>query len=188
MKNTIIFLLLLIPFFSISQKKKSQKQTMEEQVAIAKKQAELAAMKPLAKPGAKLPAFKVLDNEKKIITEKDIDPNHPLVIVLFNPGCDHCMMATKDFYENKDRFGGSTILFITGDQLWQQLASFMRFINLDLSKAPHFIISADQSNVTKDLFEAKGIPQVMVYNKEKVLQKVFHQFITIDSVLNYLSN
>ncbi|KXK42887.1 MAG: hypothetical protein UZ11_BCD004001062 [Bacteroidetes bacterium OLB11] len=98
------------------------------------------------------------------------------------------MMATKDFYENKDRFGGSTIFFITGDQLWDQLAGFMRFINLDLSQAPHFIISADQSNLTKDLFEAKGIPQVMVYNKDKVLQKVFHQFITIDSVLTYLSN
>ncbi len=181
-----ILIIFLIPYYSFSQKKKTKKLSMEEQVAIAKKQAELASYKLLAQPGAKLPAFQVLDNEKKIITDADIDKNAPLVIVLFNPGCDHCMMATKAFYERKDEFKDATILFITGAQLWGQLSSFMRFINLDLSQATHFIISADNSNVTKDLFESKGIPQVMVYNKEKILQKVFHQFISIDSVLDYL--
>ena len=43
------------------------------------------------------------------------------------------------------------------------------------------------NNTLKDLFEYNGIPQVMVYNREKILQKVYYKDIYMDSVILYMN-
>jgi hypothetical protein len=49
---------------------------------------------------------------------------------------------------------------------------------------PNVRVTADNSDVSKYLFEYNGIPQIMIYNKQKVLQKTFYKGAKMDS-LNY---
>jgi hypothetical protein len=44
------------------------------------------------------------------------------------------------------------------------------------------------ANMTKKIFEYKGIPQVMVYNQQKILQQTFYKKVDIDSLQYYLKN
>lgn len=187
--NKLIFILLILASLpSFSQKKKQKKLTLEEQVAIAKQQAYAASYKPSAEIGAKLPSFQVLTSEKKILTDSNLEKSKPLIITLFNPGCDHCFNVAKDFFQHNEVFKNITMLFITGDQLWGELEGFINALGIDLNENKNFIFSADNSNITQLLFEQKGIPQVMIYNPNKILQKTFYQFISLDSITNHLQH
>jgi GDPmannose 4,6-dehydratase len=49
-------------------------------------------------------------------------------------------------------------------------------------------VSVEMANMTKKIFEYKGIPQVMVYNQHKILQQTFYKKVDIDSLQYYLKN
>lgn len=189
MKYIFILLLSVISILSFSQKKK-KKLTLEEQVAIAKiqeQQAKEQAQKPLAIPGAKLPTFNVLTSKEQLFFDTSVAKNKPLILALFNPGCDHCMSAAKDFYNNIERFREATILFVTGNNLWGELKNFLKEAKINIEHTDNFIVAADHSDVLKDLFEYNGIPQVMVYNKDKILQQKYFQNINMDSIVHYMN-
>lgn len=188
----IFFILCLSCMSLISFSQKKKKLSLEEQVAIAKQQeAEANAKKNPEKPltliGAALPKFNVLTSKEQLFFDTSAAKNKPLILALFNPGCDHCMVAAKQFYDNLARFSDATVLFVTGNNLWGELKNFLDIAKIDLTGIDHFVVAADHSDVLKDLFEYSGIPQVMIYNKDKILQKKFYQNIQIDSVVHYMN-
>jgi len=195
MKKIILCTLMLLSLFSIAQKKK--KLTLEEQVRIAKEQEAAAkkvqpilmtqkSEKPDADIGATLVPFNVVTWDEKMYFDTSLAKDKPLVLVLFNPNCGHCQTSAKEFYKRIPEFKDANILFVTGDKLMGELPGFMKETEL-LPLPKTFVISADNSDLTKLLFEYKSIPQVMIYNKNKILQKKFYQDINIDSVLYYLN-
>ncbi len=189
MKIALLCLLTLLSLTCFSQRKK-KKLTLEEQVAIARiqeQEAKKMAQKPLTLEGAKLPKFNVLTSKEQLFFDTSAAPNKPFIMALFNPGCDHCMKTIQDFYKNLDRFKDATVLFVTGNNLWGELKNFLDISKVNLDGINNLIVSADHSDVLKDLFEYRGIPQVMIYNKEKVLQKMYFQDINMDSVLLYMN-
>mgnify|MGYP000857396144 FL=1 len=189
MKILFLCFLTCISLVSFSQKRK-KKLTLEEQVAIARIQEQEAkknAQKPLTLEGAKLPKFNVLTSKEQLFFDTSAAPNKPFIIALFNPGCDHCMKTLQDFYKNLHRFKEATILFVTGNNLWGELKNFLDISKVNLDGIHNLIVSADHSDVLKDLFEYNGIPQVMIYNKDKVLQKMYFKDIHMDSVIMYMN-
>lgn len=189
MKLLFLCLLSCISLVSFSQKKK-KRLSLEEQVAIAKIQEQEAkknVQKPLTLEGARLPKFNVLSSKEQLFFDTSAAPNKPLIMALFNPGCDHCMKTLQDFYKNLPRFADATIVFVTGNNLWGELKNFLDLAKVNLVGIQNLIVSADHSDVLKDLFEYNGIPQVMVYNREKILQKVYYKDIYMDSVILYMN-
>lgn len=189
MKILFLCLLSCISLLSFSQKKK-KKLTLEEQVAIAKIQEQQAIFdrrKPLTIEGAHLPSFNVLTSKQQLFFDTSAPKNKPLIMALFNPGCDHCMKAAQEFYSSIERFRDATILFVTGNNLWGELKSFIELAKINLEGLDNFFVAADHSDILKDLFESRGIPQVMIYNKDKVLQKIYYQDINMDSVVFYMN-
>ena len=190
-----LFLIIVFSFlsiFSFAQNKK-KKLTMHEQVELAKKQmAEAEANKysnekPFTKLGANIPSFNVLALNEQLFFDTSIAKNKAFVLLLFNPGCDHCMHAAQQFYNEREKLKYATILFVTGNTLWGELPNFLSIAKIDTSKANNIIFAADHSDLTKDIFEYNGIPQVMIYNKEKILQKKYFQNVSIDSVVYYMN-
>lgn len=189
MKIAFLSLLTLLTLTCFAQKKK-KKLTLEEQVAIARIQEQEAkknAQKPLTLEGARLPKFNVLSSKEQLFFDTSAAPNKPLIMALFNPGCDHCMKTLQDFYKNLPRFADATIVFVTGNNLWGELKNFLDIAKVSLEGIDNLIVSADHSDVLKDLFEYNGIPQVMIYNKDKILQKVYYKDIYMDSVILYMN-
>jgi hypothetical protein len=186
-KLPLLVLLTLLSMHVFSQKKK--KLTLEEQVAIAKIQEQQAKelQKPLTITGAKLPTFQVRTSSDKIMQETEIPKDHSLLVILFNPTCDHCVKACKTLLQHQASLMQTTVLFMCIKDYWADLPLFIKDADLHVEKNPQFIVSADHSDIAKDLFNYNGIPQIMIYNKEKVLQKILYQQVNMDSIFTYIA-
>ncbi|HPI55539.1 MAG TPA: redoxin domain-containing protein [Chitinophagaceae bacterium] len=137
--------------------------------------------KPNADIGAKLIDFTVVTNED-ILMFKDqlVKKNKPFVLILFNPACGHCTDAIEHFVAAKEKFEGIPIVFITGSNLYGEIKKCA--LDTKSAEMKSMVIAADNSEVTKQLFEYKGIPQLMIYDKHQILQSKYYIDIPVNSV------
>lgn len=180
-----LFLCILLPLKMIAQKQK--KMTLKEQVAIAKEQeaqARAQAEKPMTKVGSKLPPFYANSSDDKIFSDTSLSPNEQFMLVFFNPSCDHCMQFCKKVHQNLSSLKEVTCLFVTGNNLWSELPEFIKLTKVTPSEK--LVISAEVTELSKQLFNYYGIPQIMLYDQNKILQKVFYKDAAIDSIQYYL--
>ncbi|HOZ51994.1 MAG TPA: hypothetical protein PLU17_09065, partial [Chitinophagaceae bacterium] len=52
---------------------------------------------------------------------------------------------------------------------------------------PNFKVCASNEEYTVQIFQSKGIPQIMMYNKDRILQHIMFETIDIDLALSHLS-
>jgi hypothetical protein len=83
-------------------------------------------------------------------------------------------------------FKNTTILLVTGNNLYDKLQDFIN--EAGITDDVPMTFSVEMENMTKKIFEYKGIPQVMVYNQHKILQQTFYKKVDIDSLQYYLKN
>lgn len=187
------FFLLTISSMSFSQDKKRTKR-LEEQVRIAKEQeaashkAEIdpaqQSAKPFTIPGAQLPPLKVITSGGAMITQHDLPEHQPVLLALFNPLCDHCQKAATTIQQHRDSFKDITVVFITGMNLIDEVKKFIAVSGVEESK--NFIVGGTDLELSKQIFLSKGIPQFMLYDKDRILQHICFESLDIDSSLQYL--
>lgn len=162
----------------------SVKRAREQEAAYQQAQLKNPNEKPLAKVGAKLPAFQVITASEESMFDTDLDKKKPLVLVLFNPSCGHCVDVAKAFKDSIDKVKGATVLFVTAKNQLGEIAGFVETTGVKHLK--HFYVSAENTELNKYLFEYNGMPQIMIYNKEKILQKTFYKYAEMDSISHYI--
>ena len=184
----LVVCILSLPFFGVAQSKRKMKK-IAAQVEQAKAQQAVAIAQKNNKPatieGASLPSFRLIDMQGQSFTETDIPQGKPILLTLFNPMCDHCQKVAMTLRDSIDKFNNVVILFVTGLNLLNELPNFSQSSGLDGIK--NFILCGAQEDFTKQIFLSKGIPQMMLYNKDHLLQKVFFEIINVDSTLHYLN-
>jgi thiol-disulfide isomerase/thioredoxin len=154
----------------------------EQEAAYKKMQSSNPNEKPFAKAGASLPAFHLVTSDEQSFFDKDLDSKKPLLLVIFNPSCGHCVDFGKIIKDSISKLPEMEILFVTA---LNQLGELKKYLDeTGLEGMPNVRVTADNSDVSKYLFEYNGIPQIMIYNKQKVLQKTFYKGAKMDS-LNY---
>lgn len=104
--------------------------------------------------------------------------------MLFNPQCDHCGVAAKGIKEQMADLQDCTFVLMTGNNLLEYIPKFVSQYGID--NIPNMHIGIDNSGADKQLFEYKGIPQVMIYNQEHKLQKTFYVNIPVDSIKYFI--
>lgn len=140
--------------------------------------------KPFARTGTELPAFQVVTVDEKAVFDTDLPKGKPVLLLLFNPGCGHCVDVGKALRDSMGKLKNVTLLFVTAQN---QIAELPRYVQeTGLGGFPNVIIAADNTNLQKYLFEYNGMPQIMVYGKDRVLQKTFYKYASTDSLLHYL--
>ena len=133
-----------------------------------------------------LPVFQYITSTGKFITDTDLPKNKPIVMALFNPTCDHCQKAIVEMKEKNEVFKNVTIVFVSSIANYTDLDNFVKIT--DVSTYPNFYICAAQDRFITSYFMPNWIlPQVMVYNKQRKLKKIFYETINTDSLLTYLN-
>lgn len=189
----IIFLFCLVVFSIPSLLYGQSKRTMrrlEKQVKAARISDSLARIhdaerhKPSNKTGDALPEFRIVTSSQQMISRDDLPAGKPVLLVLFNPMCDHCQKVAMTIQDHLQQFEHVSIVFITGMNLLGELENFIR--ESRLTPSGRFIIAAGNEEFTAPLFESKGIPQIMAYDKAWKLQLVAIEKIDIDRTLEAL--
>jgi hypothetical protein len=133
---------------------------------------------------APLPAFKVI-NYKGENTTKEILNGSNLLVMMFNPTCDHCEETTEMLKKNIFRFKKTKILMVSGSMMVPLLSYFEA--NMHTSEFPTFTVSVDSAQFIEKAFNYVALPQINIYSgKDLRLLKTFNGTVSIDSLQSFI--
>ena len=132
-----------------------------------------------------LPSFHFVTYKENFITESNLPKGRPTIMALFNPNCDHCLKATLAIKEKMESFYNVNIVLVTSIINFGELKDFV--MNAELARYSNVFVCATQDSYISKTFMPNWIlPQVMVYNKDRKLKKIFYETVQTDSLLHYL--
>ncbi|MBS1687799.1 MAG: redoxin domain-containing protein [Bacteroidetes bacterium] len=135
--------------------------------------------------GKPLPQLKIVTLDGKTITNKDLNNKANLVVMLFNPICEHCQDETQLLESNIALFKQSKLLMITAPMMGSYLKTFVD--NYHISQySKNIMIGLDSGSTINNLFTYEPLPQLNVYNAKRKLIKVFSGNTSIDSLKPYI--
>ena len=135
--------------------------------------------------GAPLPDFMFTDFESNIYTHESINKEKGLVLVLFNPTCDHCQDFAREVVKHKgELLPLADIVFVGASEMKPYLEKFSE--ETGLNTVPQVKVGAERSDLIKQLFEYKSLPQINVYNKQHKMVWKKNGGSTAAEVLLYL--
>jgi len=133
---------------------------------------------------AELPKFQVIDYKGENKTKSILNGSN-LLVMMFNPTCDHCEEQTRILESNIALFQKSKILMVSGPMMVPLLSYFDA--NTHISQYPTATVTVDSAAVISRLFNYVALPQINIYSgKDLRLLKTFNGVTPIDSLKAYI--
>ncbi len=138
-----------------------------------------------AKVNSTIPPFQFATSAGKFMTNADLPANKPVILALFSPTCDHCQRAVASIKDKMNLFGDAVIIFVTSISNYSELENFEKISEISLYPTIH-VCAAQDAFIAKFFMPNWILPQVMVYNKQQKLQKIFYETVNTDSLMTYM--
>lgn len=179
-RKILIAALMLGSFAAFAQQKKKKKAARQPAVTVWKDTSTFN-YKAL---GAPLPPIRVVTSKGKNITNKDVAYDGNLLVMLFNPTCEHCENVTKAMERNIFLFKKTKVLLVAGAPMMEYLPYFEN--NLKTAEYPTLIVGIDSNFLVDRTFTYNNLPQISVYDKDRRFIKMFTGEVAIDSLKPYI--
>lgn len=176
-KPLLIAGLISIPFLIDAQSRKKN-------AAPVKAQAPYVSDTNFKEMGAPMPNLRVVYPNKVEYTSADLKNDANLIMMLFNPTCEHCEDMTFAIEKNIDLFKNSHVLLIAAPTMGPYLEYFEN--GTRVKNFPKIKYGLDSSDIINRLFTFEMLPQVNVYNADRKLIKTFTGITEIDSLKPYI--
>lgn len=129
------------------------------------------------------PVKLLLPDSVSYFTKDDLSKKSPVMLMIFNPACEHCQHETEEIIKNIDRFKGKQIVMAT----MMPFDSMMRFREkYKLTKFKNIIVAQDTHYFLPEFFMIRQIPFLAFYNKKKELISVFEGSMPIEKAIGEL--
>jgi hypothetical protein len=136
------------------------------------------------KEGAPMPAVRIVTGDGHIITEKDLRNDANLFVMLFNPTCEHCEDMTRALETSIGLFRESKIVLMSAPGMMPYLEYFDK--NTNYTQFPSLITGVDSGGFIKRTFTYQMLPQINIYDKDRMLIRTFTGLTTVDSLKPYI--
>lgn len=138
------------------------------------------------KTGAPLPQFELFDIYNDNITADVTGTEGNLLLMIFNPICDHCEEQTRRFIQNDSLFKKSRLLLVAAPVQVPNLS----FFEAGTKYSAHtrmMTVAIDSAQVLDKLFGYEELPQINVYDgKTRKLIRTFSGAQPMDSLRRYI--
>jgi hypothetical protein len=200
MKYLVLTLSLFFSLTTFADKKKNKTKTVTEKASITptKSETKTNAVDVTSNDGSEglpsnhdeLPAmqmdaplfnFEVVDYKGNKLNNQNLGEG-TVIVVLFNTTCGHCIDLGKELNAKLDEMPNTTVLFLTGGDLVGQIPEYMLSAEISGTNTRTYFAGISKE-LTETIFEYKGIPQVMIYSNEKKLQRIYHQVVKWEELI-----
>jgi len=109
--------------------------------------------------------------------------NGPVLILFFNPECEHCQYQVQALIENREAISDVLVLMISnaGKEI---VMDFIKSNNL--LDFPRLVVLLDDTHSFGKFFGTETIPASFIYDKKLKLKKYFHGEVIFETILSYL--
>lgn len=135
---------------------------------------------------APLPKFDIVNHENRNTTKEVLETGGNLVLMMFNPTCDHCEDETRLMIDNIFLFKKSKMLLVAAAMQMPNLSYFDA--NVKFSQYPATMtVAIDSAKLISQLFNYVALPQINIYDgTTHRLLKTFNGFQPLDSLRQYI--
>jgi hypothetical protein len=139
---------------------------------------------PPYKKTTNFPAVRLLlPDSVSYYTKSNLDKKSAVMLMLFNPQCEHCQHETEVLVKNIDRFKKIEILMVTS-MPFDSMTNFIAKYNL--AKYKNIVVARDENYTLISFFRIRFLPAIALYNKNKEFQTLFEGSMNIDEALKLL--
>ncbi len=127
-----------------------------------------------------IPAFKIIKvPDSSSFTNNMLQKGKPTILVFFDPDCDHCQHATKNFTAKIDQFKNVQILMVTIYE-FSRIKKFYK--DYKLRKFPNITLTRDAGITLPRFYNVSSIPDVYVYDKDGKLMNHYKKDIPVEEI------
>lgn len=131
-----------------------------------------------------LPQFSLLrEDSTSWITNRDIRPNVPVIVMLFSPDCDHCKDQMEILTKNMIKLRNADIVMSTFQPIYK-IRDFCKQYNLH--RYPNVHVGRDVKYFFGPFYRIRYAPLLAVYDKDRHLVKVFEGDTKVEKLLEAL--
>jgi|CXWL01.1.fsa_nt_gi cytochrome oxidase Cu insertion factor (SCO1/SenC/PrrC family) len=129
------------------------------------------------------PPVKLLLPDSTFFSKADLSGKQPVMLMIYDPNCDHCQQATEELIKNIDKFKGIQIVMVT----MVSMAEIKKFIaKYRLSQYDNIIAGQDTNFFLVSFYMGHHLPYFAFYNRKLELISVLEGSIPIEKLLKEL--
>ncbi len=116
-------------------------------------------------------------------TTVKISTDSNVVLIFFNPECEHCQYEARGIKENVNDFKNTELIFISSESI----AAIQRFASqYNLENYPFVHFTKINREEIFDTFGTLSVPHIFIYDKDHKLIKEFKGETKVEAILKYL--
>ncbi len=129
-----------------------------------------------------VPPFKLLKaDSSNYFTKNDLKKNRPVLLILFNPDCDHCKHETEEIIKNIDQLKNVQIIMAT-NMPFDMMRSF--YEKYDLQRFENVTVGRDFQYLLPSFYKIRFMPYLAMYDKKGNLLTTFEGSMKIEDLIN----
>jgi len=128
-----------------------------------------------------VPPFKLLQvDSSSYFTKADLEKKKPVLIILFDPECEHCQHETEQIIKNMDELKKIQIVMATNAS-FEKLKTF--YEKYDLQKFENIHAGLDVQTILAPFFMIHNLPYMAMYDKKGNLLTTFEGSMKIEKLI-----
>jgi len=130
-----------------------------------------------------IPAFSFKTLTGAVFTDKDLDKTNPKLFVYFNSECEFCQAEATSIHKKLDNLKNTQLLFISYEET-DKIKAFAQ--QYELLNVKNIVFLEDKNMAFAPLFDAKGIPFMLLYGKDNKLIQKFRGVTKVEKIIALL--
>jgi thioredoxin-related protein len=119
-------------------------------------------------------------DSSSFFTKNDLDKKASVLLILFNPQCEHCQLETAAIIKHIDKFRHIQIVMATYAPFDSMMAFRERY---QLANYKNIVVAQDTHYFLTSFFTIYSLPFLAFYNRKKELITVFEGSMPVEKVL-----
>jgi len=129
-----------------------------------------------------VPEFRLLKTDSvTLLTKGKLKKNKPVLIMFFNPECDHCKHVTEEIIQHIDEFKKVQIVMAA----WGPYGPMKNFYSTyKLGQFKNISVGQDFQNMLQSFYRIHNFPYLAMYDKHGNLLSTFEGTMKIEDLIN----
>lgn len=127
-----------------------------------------------------LPPVKLLLTDSSSHFTKENFEKKQVLIILFNPECEHCQKETEEMLDSIDRFKNTQIVMATMMPFGNMIEFYKKY---KLANYKNIVVAQDDRYFLPVFYKVSNLPYLALYNKSGKLINTFEGAVPIHTVL-----
>jgi len=133
-----------------------------------------------------LPPFKMYRSDKTVFNAAELPKTKPVILIYFDPDCDHCQKLMKELFQKIDAFKKAQIIMVTFKPV-DEVAAFEKLHNTQ--KYSNITVGTEGVGFyLRNYYGLVTMPFTALYDKNGNLKYSYRKETPVDDLINRLKN